>query len=50
MNKKRSLQTIGLATKRGAGERGRYLKECFCVCRRECPFPAEISSSLSRID
>lgn len=27
MNKKRLLQTIGLATKRGAGERGRYLKE-----------------------
>ena len=27
MNKKRLLQTIGLATKRGAGERGRYLRE-----------------------
>lgn len=27
MNKKRLLQTIGLATKRGAGKRGRYLKE-----------------------
>lgn len=27
MNKKRVLQTIGLAIKRGAGERGRYLKE-----------------------
>lgn len=27
MNKKRLLQTIGLATKRGAGERGKYLKE-----------------------
>src|SRR5690625_67373 len=27
MNKKRLLQTIGLATKRGAGERGRFLRE-----------------------
>lgn len=27
MNKKRLLQTIGLATKRGSGERGRYLRE-----------------------
>lgn len=27
MTKKRLLQTIGLATKRGAGERGKYLKE-----------------------
>lgn len=27
MNKKRLLQTIGLAAKRSAGERGRYLKE-----------------------
>lgn len=27
MNKKRLLQTIGLASKRGAGERGRYLRE-----------------------
>ena len=27
MNKKRLLQTIGLATKRGSGERGKYLRE-----------------------
>ena len=27
MNKKRLLQTIGLAMKKGAGERGKYLKE-----------------------
>lgn len=27
MTRKRLLQTIGLATKRGAGERGKYLKE-----------------------
>lgn len=27
MTRKRLLQTIGLATKRGAGERGRYLRE-----------------------
>lgn len=27
MNRKRLLQTIGLATRRGAGERGIYLRE-----------------------